>query len=271
MTLSRIELDGYDTPEALAERIHELAPHLSLDFSMEDLARQLDISEIKLTDTAAYEAAIIMDELKSTGAILLARSNNARRRRFSIGHELGHFLLPDHHACGDHGFTCSTTDMAFRNVAASNQRKRIEAEANRFAAQLLMPSARIRANLRSTDPDLQEVLRLAEAFNVSKAAMARSYIDAHAATLALVVIGDGLIDQVYRPAGFPWIEPSIGEPAPWGSITSTGNLQEGTLSLMQICEPETWLAKAAARPIRTLREQVLVQRDGFMTVLLFAE
>ena len=43
LTLSRLELDGLGSPAAIAERIHELDPDLPLDFSVEDLCRQLDI------------------------------------------------------------------------------------------------------------------------------------------------------------------------------------------------------------------------------------
>lgn len=134
-----------------------------------------------------------------------------------------------------------------------------------------MPPKRIRANLRSSDPDLTEVVRLADDFNVSKAAMARSYIDAHRATLALVVLRDGRLDQVYRPTGFPWIEPSIGDPVPSNSIACEHGLEPGQVSSLEECNPETWVGPNAVRRVDVLSEQLLSQREGYTMVLLFAE
>jgi Zn-dependent peptidase ImmA (M78 family) len=54
------------------------------------------IHQVEEIDTTAYETAIIMDEYMADGSILLPRSSSAKRKRFSIGHELGHFLLPTH-------------------------------------------------------------------------------------------------------------------------------------------------------------------------------
>ena len=152
MTVSRIDLDGLGSPADIAARIHELDPDLPLAFSIEELCRQLDIVGIELTETTAYEAALIMDANKASGAILLARGSDPRRRRFSIGHELGHFLIPTHVPREGECFNCSPADLRLADTRETNRHRRIEAEANRFAAQLLMPPARIwlssgRANL----------------------------------------------------------------------------------------------------------------------------
>lgn len=173
MTLDRIELDGFGAPARLAARIHELAPDLPLDFDIKALCRQLDIHQIKEIDTSAYEAAIIMDEYKADGSILLARSSSAKRKRFSIGHELGHFLLPTHLPHSG-GFSCSHGDLKSQDAKSKDRQARVEAEANRFAAHLLMPPRKIRASLSAPQPDLEEVRRLCDAFFVSKEAMARS-------------------------------------------------------------------------------------------------
>ncbi len=147
----------------------------------------------------------------------------------------------------------------------------MEAEANRFAARLLMPPARIRANLRSREPDLAEIVRLAAEFDVSKAAMVRSFIDAHRETLALVVVRNGRIEQAYRPDDFPWIDPRIGEPIPLDSIADGHQLLPGQTTAMEECDPETWLGSSAARKVEVLSEQVLAQSDGWAMILLHAE
>lgn len=134
-----------------------------------------------------------------------------------------------------------------------------------------MPAKRIRSNLKSRQPDLAEIVRLADEFEVSKAAMARSYVDAHRETLALLFVRGGKIEQTHRPDDFPWISPNIKEPVPQGSIFYEEPLLPGELSVMQECDPEVWLGTSAARKVDILSEQVLAQRDGWAMILLHAE
>ena len=148
---------------------------------------------------------------------------------------------------------------------------RMEAEANRFAAELLMPAKRIRSNLKSLQPDLADIVRLAGQFGVSKAAMARSYVDAHRETLALLVVRDGKIAQAHRPDDFPWIALTIKERVPQGSIFHDLPLRPGELSAMEECDPDVWLGTSAARKVHILSEQVLAQRDNWAMILLHAE
>lgn len=271
MTVSRIELDGLGSPADIAARIHELDPELPLDFSIESLCQQLDIFEIKLTDTTAYEAALIMDANKAAGSILLARGSDPKHHEFSIGHELGHFLIPTHMPREGECFSCSLADLRSADTREQNRHKRIEAEANRFAAQLLMPPARIRSQLRSRQPDLAEVVELARAFKVSKEAMARSYAEAHRETLAIVILHNGQIVRLYRPDDFPWIEPLLGDAVPKNSLAADYGLAPGAISEMEECEPETWLGYAGTRMVEALSEQVLGQERGYATILLHAE
>lgn len=270
MTLDRIELDGVGSPARLAARIHELAPELPLDFDIKALCRLLDIHDIRETDTSAYEAAIVMDEYKADGMILLSRSSSAKRKRFSIGHELGHFLLPTHLPKSG-GFACSHGDLNDSDASTKNRHVRIEAEANRFAAHLLMPPRKIRANLTTPQPDLNEVQRLANEFFVSKEAMARSYVDAHRETLALVFLHHGRIERFCKPDDFPFIDVAIGQEASADSIAIGYDLTKAGASEMTECDPGVWLGEWSQRQVETLNEQVLVQREGHAIVLLHAE
>lgn len=271
MTLSRIELEDIGSPAELARRIHKLAPDLPLAFGIEDLCRRLDISDIHDQSISSFAAALIMHPDKAWGEILVAKGTPRQRRRFSIGHELGHFLLPSHRPHRGLQFSCSNADLLTSETGAVDIARRMEAEANRFAAELLMPAKRIRSNLKSRQPDLAEIVRLADEFEVSKAAMARSYVEAHRETLALLVVRDGKIAQAHRPDGFPWIAPKIKDAVPQGSIFYEEPLRPGELSTMEECDPEVWLGMTATRKVEILSEQVLAQREGWAMILLHAE
>lgn len=269
--LGRLELDGLGSPSAIARRIHELDPELPLNFTIEDVCRQLDIESIEERPVTSFEAMLLMDANKASGTIVLAEGRRAERRRFSIAHELGHFLIPTHKPRPGEDFRCSIDHLRIGDMRQHDRRQRIEAEANRFAAHLLMPPARIRSQQNSRHPDLREVVRLASEFGVSREAMARGYIEAHRETLAVVIIRDGRIDRIYRDDAFPWIEPRYGQPTPADSIAADLSLSPGQISEMEECEPDTWLGEHGARQVEVLSEQIFAQQDGWTTVLLHAE
>ena len=120
-------------------------------------------------------------------------------------------------------------------------------------------------------PDLADVVRLADEFGVSKEAMARSYAEALRETLAVVILRNRRVDRIYRPDDFPWIEPRPGQGVPGNSIACDHRLQPGEISEMEECDPETWISEYNAARVEVLSEQVLGQSNGYATVLLHAE
>ncbi|MGH2763629.1 MAG: ImmA/IrrE family metallo-endopeptidase [Thermoleophilaceae bacterium] len=94
------------------------------------------------------------------------------RRRFTIGHELGHWIL---HRTGRHAVFCRST-----SVAAGEQGEidgglpEIEAQAHAFAAAVLMPARIIQAVHDEVDGDVDE---LCGRFGSSRAAMVRRLAD----------------------------------------------------------------------------------------------
>lgn len=97
------------------------------------------------------------------------------RKRFTVAHELGHFLL-EHIPEADHldwGFT-----VIRRDGRSSDANDLQEIEANFFAASLLMPKHMVRADVESkrgfhgeVEIDEAEIMRLAKRYGVSKMAM----------------------------------------------------------------------------------------------------
>jgi len=67
--------------------------------------------------------------------ILINRNNAATRKKFTLAHELGHIIIPWHT-----GIIISHTN-AEGNPRSLFEYREIEAEANRFAAELLMPQS----------------------------------------------------------------------------------------------------------------------------------
>ena len=272
MTISRLDLDGAGSPAALVTRILQLEPALAMPVPVEQLCRQFDITSIGELQTKGFEAALITDECKSAGAILIASERSRQRRRFSIAHELGHFLIPSHLPRPGERSLCSAEYLGIYDMKEPDRRRRMEAEANRFAALLLMPAPALRGELKAIlRPDVSDVVRLAKLFDVSKDAMARAYADYTREAVAIAVIRNGCVLRTYRnAANFPALAVWRGQPVPSGSLGGT-TFQPGQISNMEECEPQLWVRDPEDRNVEALTEQVLGQREGFSLLMLVAE
>ena len=91
------------------------------------------------------------------------------RQRFTIGHELGHFLLPWHRQAS---FQCTAEDISSRT------NKDWEIQANQFSAEMLMPTSLVKARLlRLKNPELAHVLTLRDEFETSTEMTARRVVE----------------------------------------------------------------------------------------------
>jgi hypothetical protein len=102
----------------------------------------------------------------ATRIIWLDRTECARsrgRRRFTIAHECGHWVL--HIAGAEQPVTCRPEDVSEQpDVEKVRQLRRLEAEANAFARELLMPESLVVEHAHATGCNLAA---LAERFDVS--------------------------------------------------------------------------------------------------------
>lgn len=271
MKVDRLDLDGLGSPTAIAAKIHQLLPQLQGEVPIEELCRQLDIGTIEEIATDGFEAALVMDELKASGSILVATGRSRQRRRFSIGHELGHFLIPSHRPHPGHPFECSLADLHQLDAKDRDRHRRVEAEANRFAAHLLMPPARVRAAISQSPSGLESLVAMAREFGVSKEAMARAWVEAHREPVAVIVAHRGRVLRRYRSEDFPWLPGGNGQPLPMDSIAIQTSPPPGCYSPTEEIDADVWLTERDAARTLLLTEQVLGQRDEYALVLLQAE
>jgi Zn-dependent peptidase ImmA (M78 family) len=132
-----------------------------------EMARELGVHAIKI---ASMPTGISGQITKEDGQyVIRVNRNDAReRQRFTIAHEIAHYLL--HQYVIDSTPDGITDNVLYRSGAS----ERIEYEANRLAADLVMPMYLIEEKLNS---DFRGVVteatieNLAASFSVSKAAM----------------------------------------------------------------------------------------------------
>lgn len=130
------------------------------------LAKELGVS-IKISSLGTGISGQISREAE--GYVVRVNRNEAReRQRFTIGHELAHFLL--HRDIIDSSPNGIQDTVLYRSGAPQN----IEYEANRLAAELVMPKQLVEKELNEkfngvvTEASIEA---LANRFEVSKAAM----------------------------------------------------------------------------------------------------
>jgi len=269
--INRIDLADYRDLEQILGGILKLIPDLEPPVPVEALAADLDISEIKDMDVDGFVGAIITDRERSDGVILVKKELREQRRRFTIGHELGHFLCPTHIPPKGNSFYCTGADMGTYYAKKSNIAALMEVQANNFSANLLMPTKLVRLRIPSkADPHLQHVLDLCKTFNTSKEMTARRYVDVQSLPCALVVSKDGKVRYPLRHEDFPYLPSLTGKPLPPKSLSANVAFQPGYLSDPVGIAPLTWLADNQARRADYLSEQVLVQQDGYRLTLLTA-
>jgi Zn-dependent peptidase ImmA (M78 family) len=117
---------------------------------------------------------LLRDEKTKKTLIGANKSHHPNRQRFTIAHELGHFLLHKGQTIHlDEGRGAFTVNL--RNTESSRGEDNDEREANLFAAELLMPARFLERDLRGKNLDLLEdgmtLKRLAKKYRVSEQAL----------------------------------------------------------------------------------------------------
>lgn len=273
MQVSRMDLADTGSPEGLVTAILRHEPELPIPVPIEELCYQLDIEDIEPLETDGFEGGLITDTARSRGIVLVNEDARAGRRRFTIGHELGHFLMPSHIPNAQGRFLCSRKDMALLTAKEVDRRAKMEVEANRFASLILMPPPALRSRLaKKAGPSIEGVLDLADQFEVSKEAMARAYADYHHEAVAFVVVHKGIVKRLYRNRRrFPFITVRPGQPVPQGSIFHKPGLRKLAPSEIDARVPDLWIDVERGRAAPSLCEQACLQANDFAIIMLWYE
>jgi len=156
--------------ELTDEKVKELLERFRIHnppVPVDKIAKKLGFELVALsTSDDDISGAII----RKGGEVIIAvnPSHHLNRRRFTIAHELGHYFL--HEGLDEH--VDQDFRVAWRSADSSKAVNWLEIEANRFAAELLMPTQFLRRDLDSLHSiGKRTVALLASAYKVSPEAM----------------------------------------------------------------------------------------------------
>jgi hypothetical protein len=136
-----------------------------------------------------FEGALVPNESKQWAIFYDTGHTSKGRVNFTQAHELGHYLA--HRHLSGEAFYCSRRDM----WAWNSEYGRMEAEANSFAAFVLMPPEDFRDQTREfSKPTLAQFEALRERYEVSLTAVVLNWLKTTPRRAMLVVSKDGFID-----------------------------------------------------------------------------
>ncbi len=149
------------------------------------------IVEAKL-DGAVAQIVRVGDETK---IVVSDRVTDVCARRFSIAHELGHFVL--RHPSRTPAELCGA-----RNRRRGSEERDYEAEANAFAGELLMPHELVRPLCEIAPVNLEIPWRIAREFTVSILASTRQFVALTPQACAAVFSANNHVVWFARSAAF---------------------------------------------------------------------
>lgn len=141
---------------------------------------------------AGYEGALVRSPLnEKEWGILYNDRAGAERQRFTIAHELGHFIL---HRNNQAAFNCSTESI----YSGSEGLAQMEREADDFASNLLMPGNLLRQRLDGQEVDFYLLSDLAREFGVSLEAMCIRFVKYTTLRAVLIHWDNGFMKYQWR-------------------------------------------------------------------------
>lgn len=190
----------YSYPEQYAQDIvssFNLTPPIDLS----KICEELDIN-VNYEPLGSVEALLIVSAGKRNIIIDNCKKIYPQRERFTIAHEIGHYIMPWHENLQE----CD-------KIIDFTSDDKFECEANDFASELLVPKSNLLEDIKGNKVTLGLIKELADKYKVSLVVMARRVLE-YTESEAVVLI--------YYPNGNKYIQKK--------SKTFKGQIKEGRIT-----------------------------------------
>lgn len=255
------------TPEQLVTEIYRQCPDITYPVPVRKIAKAVGIEAINLMSTDDVEGMLVADNEKSVGVIHYKESNLLGRQNFTIGHELGHFLLLHHGA----NQSCRAEDIKL--YSKSSTLKEIESEANQFSQLLLMPEHLIARAINNSVPNMKLLKSISEDFEMSFEPIANQCARLSNNPFALIYSLDGVVRYCWRDWNkFKYNIPfKRGDPMPLSSQAICLRQPEETISVMTKVDQADWFPNLMRKIPEDVIEQTYTQLRGYQVTMIRLE
>ncbi|GEM_PF-894895 len=250
-------------------RSQSLANQVPIPVPINSIALSLDIGSIDPlpTEINSFEGMLYKKDWQ--GFIFFNDSSPKSRQRFTIGHELGHWMIPSHLTGDTLSCTKQQTSSSFTTIGKNIPKEvRIEIEANHFSAQLLMPSLEFKRDINQFEPDLRAIFIIAQKYKVSMAACCVRFKDLSDYCCAIIHTHNFEIKRVLKTKGFPSLERNFKK----GNYISPKSISAKSSITTELLPTDwkNWLQSPNSDRTE-LYEQVFQQDDGYRVTLLYLD
>lgn len=207
----------------------------------------LRISEVP---AKGFDGALTRSEGHQKGIILVnANTKERSRKRFTIAHEIGHFIIPHHRKRGN---VCEDrkVDSFDRSLGQA------EIEANEFAAELLLPTTVLRERFALNDISFAQLSAIAAEFETSLTATTRSFLTLTNLPCAMIWSVKGQARWCFRSDTFRFFLPVADLPANGSLAAGIFNGRDAPSDFTSV-RPDAWFDRQAAERVETLLEHSL--------------
>lgn len=171
---------------------------------LEDLCAHYN-AYVKYEPLSGLDARIFMSEDSAIITVNADEKYNGKKR-FSIGHEFGHFML---HRKQESSLLCDK--KAMNEWFAKEAAKRKEIDANEFAVELLLPEKLLGDKIKKSDINFSLVDKIADEFQTTLTTTAKRIVELTDDAIAVVFYKKNGIIRHFRSELFAeqhyWVEP----------------------------------------------------------------
>ena len=265
--LELMDFSDYVRTDDIVSEIILQNPKIKIPIPLEEVAVAAGIIDIQYLKLGALEGSLTADPCKTKGVIMVNNDpakGNSHRQRFTLGHELGHFMHPFHKS----KMACSRSD-----INASKSGDIFEKQASDFSSKLLMPKKQFCNNqFFNDDASIRNVIKLAELFGVSFEACMNRYVETHHEPLRVLYFKDKQFRYFRYNNNLPFYlsqKFSKGCFAPHGSLTSQIDLKHQDYNYEDLVNASTWFTPRDGFIFpENIIEDVYIQTNGYSATLL---
>jgi Zn-dependent peptidase ImmA (M78 family) len=203
-----------------------------------------------------FDGILLRSKTSQKGIIgVNAGIREASRKRFTVAHEIGHFVIPHHRELAS---ACEGGSIE----SFSRRLTPPELEANEFAAELLLPSKVVADRFDLDNPSLSRISLVANDFETSLSATTWRFLDLTGEPCAMVLSREGTALWYRTNDALPFLMPLKSLPSP---VSIAGRLFAGEsfpdgMGLQEV-DADAWFYPSNAALIGTLYEDSIYLRN----------